>query len=650
MAIDPILMQPGMIPPEMISITPEEQIKPDLGPDSVPDNEEYKTLVDYCMDDLYGKLKDSDYRVAKIKEIEQSRKVYEQKEDESKTNFPFKDASNITLPLDTITVDNLEPRMVSGLVGTKPVVRFEMEGMTQQDDGTKLLETWFNQELDNKVKIETRAMSVVHIILTEGTGFFIPGYNREEVMQRDFNFDSQTGSVIVGPDGKVVTMDVMKTTYEGGNVEFIPFTDIVCADDIGTIDEWEKADKIRIVRPTYAELMRRKNDIGYLTDKIGPWMVGEKDEGEKKEESQSPAQRVEGVKYTGKETIECAEFYITYQINKDEEAEEKEQKDFTEDRILAMIHLKTRTLIRLCYLRDLNFTNESLIKRVRMFPEEGRSYGTSIYGKIKSIQDGASDFFNAILNIAYIVMLPWFFYEDKSGLRGVFEIKPGQGIPVDSVQGILFPNFNINPSAYLSFIEMFLGLWERLGSVANPQIGRPEDTKKTATEIMMVVQEGNIKFNYQAKTIKEEFISILKTLYDLYYQHMPYDATFNYNGQLVPIPRQMMKRNYKFILKGSTETANKMIERKEADDLYMLLNNSPLANPMTALEELLKSRDKVDLQRYINPQARQLFEAFAQNPEIMQVVGSYLQTKTETEMEITGKPPEKSKGSNARNI
>lgn len=632
MAIDPTMMSP-----EMMSITPEEQTKPDLGPDSVPDNEEYKTLVDYCMDDLYGKLKDSSYRLAKIKEIEQSRKVYEQKEDESKKDFPFENASNITLPLDAITVDNLEPRIVAGLVGTKPTARFEMEGMEEQDDITRMIETWFNQELENNVKIETKAMSLVHGILLEGTVYSLPKYDREELIQKDFEFDPQTGQIIIGEDGKAVTKDISKTTYEGGKIEFIPFTDIICADDIGTIEEWEKADKVRIVRSTYGELMRVKNDIGYLPKKIGPWLLAEKDSGEKKEDSQSPSQKIEGVKYTGKETITCGEFYITYQINKDEEAPESEQSDFTEDRILATIHLKTRTLIRICYLRELNFCNESLIKRNRMFPEEGRSYGTSMYGKIKSIQDGGSDFFNAILNIAYIVMLPWFFYEDSSGLRGKFKIIPGQGIPVDSVKGILFPNFNINPAAYLSFIEMFLGLWERLGSVSNPQIGRPSEEKKTATEIMMVVQEGNIKFNYQAKTIKEEFISILKTLYDLYYQHMPYDAKFNYNGESVPVPRQMMKRNFKFMLTGSSEMANQMIQRKEAEDMLMISQNNPLLNPMTVLEDVLKSRGKTDLQRYINPQAKMLLEALIQNPEIPQVVGKYLQTKIETEEEIGGK-------------
>lgn len=609
-----------------------EPVKPYLGPDSAPANEEYQPLVDYCMD-LYAGFDKSQYRKDKIEEITQSRKVYEQKEET--TDFPWDNASNLVLPFTTITTDNLEPRIVAGLVGTKPALRFEMEGMSEQDEATKLVETWFNQQLENKVVIETRAMSVVHTILTEGTWYGIPKYDRDEMVRRDFAYDPMTGQIAIGQDGKAITRDFVDTVYEGGKIETIPFTDILCADDLGTLEEWEKADKIRIIRPTYGDLMRRKGDIGYLGDRIGPWLIGQKDKGEKKDEQQSPIQQISGVKYTGKEVIECLEFYITYQINKDEEAEETEQSDFTEDRILVTIAKDSKTIIRIAYLRDLNFCNESLIKRVRMFAEEGRSYGTSVYGKIKSIQNGASDFFNAILNISYLVMLPWWFYEDSAGMRGPQEIKPGKGLPVDSVKGILFPNFNINPSAYLTFIEMFIGLWERLGSVANPQIGRPDEQDKTATEIMMVVQEGNIKFDYQSKSIKEEFISILKTLYDLYYQHMPYDAKVQLNGQMVPLPRMAMKRGYKFLLSGSTAMANKMIERKEADEIFMMSMNNPLMNPITAIEEMLKSRGKTNLSRYINPDAKMLMDSFMQDPQgVSQAVQTYLQTKTETMLQL----------------
>lgn len=614
-------------------------VTPDLGPDNRPDNGVYQNLVDHCMKKLYEKFKNSDYRERKIEEIKQSALAYEQIPDPKKKNDPWTDAVQLSMPFTTITIDNLEPRLVSGLVGTKPVVRFKMEGVTEQDEMTKAIEYWFNGELEEKVKIEARTMDLVHTILKEGTYYCIPSYKRNERIEKDFVFTPQ-GGIAVDPTGQALTQDSLRTIGESGALEAIPFTDILCADDVGTPEEWEKCDKIRLIRPTYSELMRWKEDgvIGYLADKIGPWLVTTKSKGELTEEQQTPVQQVSKASITGKETIECGEFYITYPISRDEEErDETKQTNFDEDQILVTIHLATSTLIRLAYQRDLNFSNTSSIKRVRMFAEQGKSYGTGVYGKIKAIQDGCSDFFSSMINIAYLVMLPWFFYSDKAGMRGKFEIKPGEGIPVDDVSGILIPNFRINPSQYFSFIEMFIQLWERLGSIANPQIGRPEDTGKTATEIMMVVQEGNIKFDYQSKVMKEEFLGILELIYDLYYQHMPYDKTIIYQDVEVPLPRKMMKRGYKFLLSGSTASANWMIERKEAEDMVLISRANPELNVMKALEEMLKTRGKVNIKEWINPAIQVMVKALMMHPEIPQVVDDYLAQKSDLIEKVTGK-------------
>jgi hypothetical protein len=610
-------------------VTPEEE-RPKVGPDAKPDNGQYQPLVDHCMK-LFNQFEKSEYRKSKIAEIEDSRRTYEQIEDPKNSDFPFDNASNMTMPLNTITVDNLEPRIVAGLVGTKPTVRMEMEGMTEQDQPTELVQSWFNQELESRLDIETETMGLTHLALLEGTVYYLPKYDLKKVMKRDFVFD-QAGNLIPNPQtGEPLTEDKMVPVYEGGTLENIPFTDVYCADNLGTPEDWERADKVRVTNPTYGELMRSRESVGWMADKIGPWLLSNKGSGEITTEAQTPGQSVVGVKYSGRETIPCLEFEVTYQMFKDEEAPPEEQENFEEDKIIAVIHKDTKTLIRLCYLRELNFNNESIIKRVRMFPEKNRSFGTSIYGKIKSIQNGCTDYFNTILNVSFITMLPWFFYDESSGVRKDIEIKPGKGVPVDNVKGILFPNFNNNPISYLPFIEMFIQLWERIGSVANPQVGRPSDSAKTATEIMMVVQEGNIKFDYQARTTKQEFLAILKTLYDLYYMHMPYNKTFVYNGEEVPLPRKLMKRNYKFKLMGSTAMANKMLVRKEAEDMLGMAMNMPHLNVIAALEDVLKSRDKTDLNKWINPEARALVEALKEHPEIPQVVAGYLKTKMETE-------------------
>lgn len=619
-----------------------------------PANGDFQPLVDYCMK-MYGTFSQSTYRKSKLAEMEKSRKVYEQKADA--TDFPFKDASNLVLPLLMITVDNLEPRIVAGLVGKDPIVNMEVEG-GGKDEMVDIIKTFYNNELKNTVGIKGVAMQIVHDLLLDGTVYPVPIYETRDIIRRDFVrksgitqqvvslvrslfSDGSPDPLVIGDDGLPIMQDVTDTSFDGGKIELVPFTDIYCPDDVGTIEEWERCDKIRRVRPTYGELMRNREKLGYMN--IGTWLVSQKkekkvDSSNSSDNDGSPSQKVAGVSVTGNETIPCLEFHIKYYVNKNEEDEETDQTDFTEDQLIVTIAEDSKMVIRVVQQRELNMNNETLIKRIRLNPENGRSFGTGIYGKIKSTQDGASEMINVIINSAYILMMLWYFYDDSSGIAGEVEIYPGAGIKVDSVKGILFPNINIRPDQFLDIINLFINLWERSGNISSNQLGRVNDRKTTATEVMADIQEANIKFNYQAEVTRNEFLTVIKTLYDLYYQYMPINKQFVYGGKKVQIPRSVMKRNLTWTLTGSSDTANKMIERRQAEDLQTMTANNPLINPMQITEDLLKAYDKTDFERYLNPQAAGILQAFFKNPEIGQVVQKYLQTKVQTQQAVTGKP------------
>jgi hypothetical protein len=143
--------------------------------DERPDNGKFQALVDHCMK-LYKEFKESPYRAAKIAEIEESRKVYEQKAD--KATFPWKDAANYIMPFTTISVDNLEPRLVAGLTGTDPILAFGDKGQ-KKEPLVSLIEGDFNRELKDVCKIEDFAGNTVHTILLEGTCYPVPKYTRK---------------------------------------------------------------------------------------------------------------------------------------------------------------------------------------------------------------------------------------------------------------------------------------------------------------------------------------------------------------------------------------------------------------------------------------------------------------------------------------
>lgn len=574
-----------------------------------PDNGKYQKLVEHCLD-LYKEFKKSTYRAEKIKEIEESRKAYEQKAD--KKDFPWPDAANTVMPLTTIAVDNLEPRLVSGLIGTDPIVKFDADGPANPI--IEALESWFNGELKNVVNVKNYAIQTVHNILIEGTFYSTPKYVTEKKKINDFVFDGR-GIIKINPETEGADIQEIETTvFEGGKFDSIPFTDIFCADDLGTPEDWENEPVIRIVRPTYAELAKKKGKLGYMN--IGRWLIGEKGDTNMGDDQASPGQKMEGIEVTGKETIESIECHLSYYLPLDSEKDEDERSTFIEEKIIVTISLQSEVIYRLVRQQDINFSNDKVIKRTRGNPEPGRSFGTGLYGKIKSIQNCSSDLFNHMLNIAILVMIPFFFYDNKSGLKDQVTVKPGQGVPVDDVNGIKVHTFNVNPEAFMGFLNFFVTLWERVTSIADPQIGRLADRKETATAILTAVQEGGVKHNYQAEIFKEEFLSALYTMYDLYYQNMPYEKPMiKVNGHEV-LARKEMKRQFKFRLTGSTEKANKLIARKEAEDLYTMFGGDQLSNQVKLRTDLFKEYGKEKPEEYIDPGVNQILLAMQAIPQL----------------------------------
>jgi len=636
-------------------------------------NKDNKQLVKYCLD-LVKMIEESKYRKATIDEITKSNEAYDQVE--KGTEEPWAGASNIVLPLTTISCDNLEPRLVAGLVGKQPYVNFEMENDQKKDEPLEILESFFNQELQDAVNIEGFAGALMNQLMREGTVYPVPEYALDEETRRDFLFfddvmkkiqedlapqlqqakaqaqqvaqidpqaaqaimqsvqqeidamkPKQVGGVVVDPQtGEPQFQDTKQVLFEGGRVDIIPFNDILIPDDV---DDWESAPVIRKIRPTYAELMRdTESKKGFIKKNIGPWLYDQTQDFVLADEAQSQVQAIANVKVHAKKTVDCYECYVSYVHRDDDQEDEKEVKDFDEQRLLVQIAQESKIILRVIPLIELNFKNEHLIKRVRMFPRKGKSYGTSIYGKIKSIQVGASKTFNTAINISDVTMIPWFLFTESTGIDKYTEgikLSAGKGIKVDSIDGLYFPKFSINPDQMLKWIDLWVSFWERLISIGDLQVGRSGTKDTTATETMAVIQEGNIKHNYQSHSIRYDFLSLIRTIYDLYYQHMPLEKTYLWNKQQREIPRSVMRRKVNFRLTGSTDLSNKLIERKEKETFYQLTANDPSINPVKKSEELVKAYGYTDAKEWIKPGIKQIVDTIMQVPGAEQLVMKAIQ-------------------------
>ena len=612
--------------------------------------------------DLYDQFKRSEYRAKKIEAAKQNRKNYDQEVDAKQRNWPWQGASCLNLPFVTIAVDNIEPRIVAALEGKgNEICRFADVG--KEDKVTAALQDWFNDEMVYRVQLRRFIRGLVHDICLGGTVYATLTYTTQEEVRTDFKFvmapviqqdpatgqpainpetgipmiavDEKTGSPILQPTGEIerdpetgafLTEDYLDTLFQGGSLDILELSSIYCADDA---ENWEDADVIREVNLYYGDLCQWQEDGETGWQSIDKFIYSEaieiSTEGDQDESVKSRGE----TRVHGRKLIPCLEAHIRWdgQSSSDRDA----GKFVGSQKIVAVVTKTTRRLIRLCLQRELNFQNRKLIRRLRMFPEFGKSMGTALATKLREVQTGASDTFNLVINSAFICMIPWYFYDpDTTGIGKQIDLIPGRGVPCKNPGDVKFPTFAVNPSQFIEFINIFVSLWERLSSVSDVQVGRaPEITgnrAQTATATMMQVQESNVKHSYSGKTLQEEFSDILDIMYDLYYMYAPMEIVWEQAGDQKIISKLDMRKRRRFVLTGTTETANKYIDRMDAETLYNLAKDEPLADRAKAFEELLREYGKHDPKSYIDPQVNQLLETYLQDPQgVMQAMAEYAQ-------------------------
>lgn len=621
----------------------------------LPDNMERleQDLVDHVFT-LYDRYGRSEVRKQMLENRKTNWLNYRQTVEGTAKNWPWDGASSLNLPLTLIMNDNLEPRIVASLEGKgDELCRFEDVGELNPE--IKDIQDWFNDELIYRMSLRKIIRDIVHNICNDGTVFVMPSYESREEVRRDFVFEDEpvidpaTGIPVSaangGPiqfegepmltrkriatdpqTGEMLTNEYIDTLFEGGSVSVLNIEDVYCADDI---ENWEDADIVRYVEVPYSFLreQQERGVVGYQNIKDD--LFSESVEGDAATPSvttDNPTPN-DTPPVKGQRIVPCLEAHIVWDV---QSSSDRDQGKYVgTEKIVALVTLTTKKLIRLCLQRDLNFQNRKLVRRLRINPEHSVTYGIAPATKVQQIQKGASDTFNLIINSGYITMMPWYFYGPNSGLDKPIELFPGCGVPVADPSAIKFPAFTVNPAQYISFLNIFMSMWERIGSVGDIQVGRGAqitgNRAQTATATMMQVQEANVKHSYTGKMLQEEFADLLDVLYDLYYMNCPMEIIWEQSGQRKIIDKASMRKRRRFVLVGTTENSNKYIDRMEAEALYNMLLPNPIASQPKLLEDLLDSYGKDNTEGYVDPNINQVLMAYKQDPQgITMAIQNYM--------------------------
>lgn len=588
----------------------------------------------YCRD-LFTEYEGSSYRQRKLKEIEEGRKRY--RNDRPEKTYPFKKASNKSLGLEAIAIDNLEPRMVNKLIGEDDFIQVKP---TAEDDVEKVedVREFMHWATLQNMKLKPAIKPIVHDLLMDGTKFVFCLWEEKEVISRVRGmmpvFIDEYGARASLPPGVMssggpeqvmaiaLSMGLRPAGAEEGfrekastdfkvQVEALKIEDCFFPDHN---DKWEEQPFMRKIYPQLGDLVELREAGVYknITNKLvkGARRNTTDDEDNKEIQYSEYGQECEllecFVKWKGE--------WVIATFSPDAGWEE----------------------VRRQKLSEVFWHGRKVIQRFRIYGESNESMGTGIPKKIEQLSKGMNDLYNQMIDAGTIEIIPFYFFNQSStGMLSskTHEIAPGKGIPIPKDSQVTFPNVGGKSAMFIQFINLLLTFFERTLSLMDYSAGTRSSTTgqggDTASGMNMILQEGNIKHNYTGETIQDVFAELLTDALSLYAQNIPMTAKirlFQNNKWLFkPVNIQALEGRYDIAIDISDASSNTMTNRNEKLALNKLLAANPAVNTVQLTQDLLQAFGIRSTEKYINPAFGTLSAALQEFPELANQIAQFVQ-------------------------
>ena len=596
---------------------------------------------------LYNEYKDSDYRNKKLEEAKQNRKDYSGYR--KSKNFPWPGCANYSLMVPAIVLDTIEPRIVSALAGKSRDIVEVSPNKKELIDAVRKVETFAEWALQHNIKWPDFVSKAIHELLLDGTVYIFP-YYEEKLIKAKERF---VGQIFIDPStGQEIEDEVqLQSVISAGIKPEVKYTDkivnksrrvfrvvneVVTMDKVYGPDEtvdWDNSPTLRKIWMTYEELKAKSTEAGgkgpyiNIDESLIPEEVINDDEIRDEKDI--------GYYITPERTrkkIPCIEAYIpSFRLNDSDEP----------DWVIITITEQTHRPIRKQYMKEVYFDDNKPVKRLVVFPDGHKQYGEGIPHKIRHHSKAMNDLLNQMIDSSTIQISPFFFYNPGVlELPNELEIQPGGVNPVvGDPRNIYFPQLGVTAQVFVEYINLVTAFLERLLAVSSYASGVQDITMGqgagTAAGMRMILQEGQMKHNYQARPIKSQLEEILKTDMLLYSWYMPLDTIIRIPGakefEFTQVDVMALQGDYDYSIRISDSIHNEMLERQEQLELLKVASSLPFANQTELFRELLYTYEKKDPDRYINPAFLFILQAVTQNPEIAQVIQQYLQQKAQSQ-------------------
>lgn len=517
-----------------------------------PDSE--TRLVSYLREEL--ERHDME-RPKAIEELKQFQNDYWAEPIQERKTFPFTGAANIIIPLTAIAFEAIHSRTMTTLWASKPFVSAKSRGAPGLGDAEKPIEDWMDYELEHTIKIFKPANDLCMEIEKFGTGMAKSGY--EKIVKkgvRDGAGGREEFPVLI-KDG--ATLDAVPQanflfpfSYKDPQID--PWVGEVHTEHPYTVKLMEESGLFR--KGTYEKLLPFSLQSGNSDGNTGSARSYEaKQEALEKRVSIWPKR------------IFWQELWCAFDID----------KDGVEEEIVVHFHHDSLTImsVRYNYHEDLHRPYRTGV----YMPLEGRWRGIGICKQNQQFQREVTTMHRQRLDNGTLANMGMLVIHKMSGYGPKEPIFPGKMWFVDDMEHIkpfkmneVYQSAFANEQGTLIYSQQRTGVNEVI--LGMPQVGTPG----TATSDLARIQEGNKKFDFIMKNIKNMFNDILLDIFCNIVQFGPKNISyFDYvDGgpllkQVMTMPVHLIRQSIVFEVVAAGQQSNKILDRQNWTQVAQLI-------------------------------------------------------------------------------
>jgi hypothetical protein len=511
----------------------------------------------------------------------------------SPKNEPWDGASDIGIPLEAFTIEGLLPRFLKVCYGAKPIVWVRGRGESDLEDA-EIVQDALNFQVSVKMRIY-RAMKLVFKSTTmNGDGIAKCVWEEEYKIVNKVKYflvDPSTNQKIPNPatgDPAEVDKDFQPPLDEDG---FAPsVVKEIVSEQIKSYDSpriYPRALKNFIV-PKDADTADIQ-DLDWVSDeylRTMDWIktrIGDPAEGKFNKEVVDLLEQDVMSKVIDREKYQFAKVLISewhggYDIN----------GDGLEEEIVAFIARPSVQGELIDYKTDklLGWMITPYPKRpffhYQIIPMEGSFYGKGVPEFLIGIRNLVDAIFNQMIDRGSI--------NNNPPLRTplnydptVNPFGPGATLPTDNPESFSVLELPKSEQMEFSKVEFLLGLVQKLFGVSDYSLGQDTGNQRTATGILSIIGEGNVKFDDMIRALQDvneelyEFIVDLNA--DLMTDDFIYYLTEQTSNPFKKVSQSKWGGAFDFEAVGNSVNINREVEQNRATMAYTTAIQSYQKNP-----------------------------------------------------------------------